>query len=55
MAGQRTLIDVYRDRELTDTQVRRIVALLGLGRERHKNGTEVVASAPLKPAHQLAS
>lgn len=30
----RTLVDVYRDRELTDAQCRRIVALLGLRGER---------------------
>lgn len=29
--SHRTLVDIYRDRELTDAQCRRIVALLGLG------------------------
>ncbi|MFD5105721.1 hypothetical protein [Streptomyces cinereoruber] len=31
---QRTLADVYRDKPLTDAQVRRIVALLGLAQSR---------------------
>ncbi|MFJ9536634.1 hypothetical protein ACIRPX_05185 [Streptomyces sp. NPDC101225] len=30
----RTLADVYRDRPLTDAQLRRIVALLGLAQPR---------------------
>ncbi|WP_405597598.1 hypothetical protein OG741_13970 [Streptomyces sp. NBC_01410] len=47
MAAQRTISDVYADRELTETQVRRLFALLGLGRERrHQNGAEIPVSTP---------
>lgn len=47
MAAQRTISDLYADRELTDAQVRRIFALLGLGRDRrHKNGAEIPVSTP---------
>ena len=56
MAAQRTISDVYADRELTDAQVRRLFALLGLGRERrHQNSAEVPASTPPESAHQQAS
>lgn len=45
---QITLVDLYRDKPLTDAQVRRIVALLGLANGgARKNGAEVPASTPL--------
>ncbi|WP_432104868.1 hypothetical protein [Streptomyces sp. bgisy091] len=46
MAAQRTICDVYADRELTDAQVRRLFALLGLGREPERGRDEVPASPP---------
>ncbi|MGW0692823.1 hypothetical protein [Streptomyces sp. NPDC002738] len=36
MDHPRTLVDIYRDRPLTDEQARRIVALLGLAQPRPK-------------------
>ena len=51
-----TLSDIYKDRELTDAQCRRIVALLGLAQPRRKtNGAEVAASTPSSESAQQAS
>ncbi|MBT2391636.1 hypothetical protein J7E87_19910 [Streptomyces sp. ISL-1] len=56
MAAQRTISDVYADRELTDAQVRRLFALLGLGRDRRQqNGAEVAPSTPPTESTQQAS
>ncbi|WP_328846076.1 MULTISPECIES: hypothetical protein [Streptomyces] len=54
---QITLVDLYRDRPLTDAQARRIVALLGLAQPRHKNGRAGVAAPtpPAMPSQQQAS
>lgn len=56
MAAQRTISDVYADRELTEAQVRRLFALLGLGRDRrNQNGAEVASTPPNENTHQRAS
>jgi hypothetical protein len=56
MTPQRTLVDLYRDRPLTDAQVRRIVALLGLANPVRKSGAEVPASTPpIENTRQQAS
>lgn len=41
----RTLADLYEDRDLTDAQVRRIVALLGLTEPRAKDIAERIEAA----------
>lgn len=56
MRSQRTLADIYRDKPLTDAQLRRIVALLGLAQPRRTtNGAEVPASTPPSESAQQAS
>ncbi|MCX4557963.1 hypothetical protein OHA02_17345 [Streptomyces phaeochromogenes] len=56
---QITLVDIYRDRPLTDAQARRIVALLGLAQPRHsqnENGaTEATVTPSIETTHQQAS
>ncbi|MFC8274929.1 hypothetical protein ACFUJR_20800 [Streptomyces sp. NPDC057271] len=46
---QVTLADLYRDRGLSDTQVRRIVALLRLAQRRDENGDGAGVAAPTPP------
>lgn len=41
----RTLSDLYADRDLTQAQARRIVALLGLATPRDKSGTSKAEAA----------
>ncbi|MEU2993524.1 hypothetical protein ACPCSD_10045 [Streptomyces griseoincarnatus] len=56
---QRTLADVYRDRPLTDAQLRRIVALLGLTQPHHRQNQDGATGATVTPSiettHQQAS
>ncbi|MFB7936040.1 hypothetical protein [Streptomyces sp. NPDC056049] len=56
---QRTLADLYRDRELTDAQCRRLVALLGLSQARSTQNDNGAAGATATPSvehpRQLAS
>lgn len=44
-ARPRTLADVYRDRDLTDEQCRRIVALLGLAQPRRQSSPHTKKAA----------
>lgn len=55
---QRTLADIYAEKPLTDAQLRRIVALLGLAQPRHRQNTDGATGAtvtPIETTHQHAS